>query len=211
MKAVTRRIAAGVAALTLTAGLVACSEAEDAVTEATDTAGSALNEAGDSAESAVNGEGDAEGSEGAETSEDPSAESEGEDSGEASEAAGDGETQTISTPAGDFEVPAGFASAIESKVSEWGEVTNISTEDFGSVAEFENMDMLAWTEDAQDIPVVGKIAEVWKNEGGLDSDLGLPTGPEQTEGTGWIQEFANGTISWLQGDNGEYTETIEMN
>lgn len=206
MKKMNRRIAAGLAAATLSLTMVACSEAEDAATTATDTAGSALNEAGEAAESALNGaESEAEGTDAEATG----TEAEGEGAAEATDAAADGETTTINTPAGDFEVPAAFASAVEGKVAEWGDIVNIENSDLGSVAEYANGDLLAWAKDsAGEIPVVGKIAETWKNEGGINSDLGLPTGPEMTEGTGWIQEFANGTISWLQGANGEYEATI---
>lgn len=204
MKKMNRRIAAGLAAATLSLTMVACSQAEDAANEATDAAGSVANEATSAVDSAINEvESEVEG-----TDTEDSDNAEGENAEEATDVAADGETTTLNTPAGDFEVPAAFATAIEGKVAEWGDVVNVDTTDLGSVAEFSNGDMLAWAKDAAgEVPIVGKIAETWKNEGGIEA-LGMPTGPETTEGTGWVQEFAEGSISWLQGEDGQYGPTI---
>lgn len=226
MKKMTRRLAGGFAAASLSMALVACSEAEDAANEAGDAAGSvaaeATDAAGDAASEATDAAGDAAGdaseamssdseggagsseSDGADASEGAS-ESEGDSAG-SGENAGDGEMTSISTPNGDVEVPAAFATAIEEQAGEWGDVQDVVNGDNGSLATFAQDKLLAFSNDSGSQPVIGKIAETWQAEGGLDSDLGLPLAPEQVAetGTGWTQEFANGTISWLQNEAGEF-------
>ncbi|MDO5032812.1 LGFP repeat-containing protein [Corynebacterium sp.] len=201
----TRRFAAGIAAASLSLGLVACSNAEDAANEAGDAAKSAGAEATEMAGSAANEATEAAGSAAADASDamkgDGSEESEG--------AEGSGEMTTISTAGGDVEVPADFASAIEEKSGEWGEVSEVESTDKGSVATFAEDKLLAYSEENGAQPIIGKIAETWTNEGGLDSEVGLPKAPEQSEGTGWTQEFDNGTISWMQGESGQYEPTIK--
>ena len=211
MKKMTRRFAAGIAAATLSLGVVACSDAEDAAkdagdaaqsaaSDATGAAGSAAQDAKDSMKDSESADpSDAEGAEDADSSEADSAASEG-------GAAGDKES--VSTANGDVEVPADFAQAIKEKAAEWGDPESIETTDKGSVATFAKDKLLAFAEGEGTQPIIGKIAETWTEEGGLESKVGLPTAPEQAEGNGWVQEFTNGTISWLQGESGEYEATI---
>lgn len=215
MNTIARRVAAGIATASLAIGLVACgSDAEDAANTAKDTAGSAANEATAAAGSAVDSAKDsmkdsesAGASEGAEGSETNGA--------EGSEGAADGEKTTINTAAGEFEIPAAFASALESKASEWGmsmdDIQNITNSDAGSVATFAKDKLLAFNnESGESVPVIGKIAETFESEGGLES-LGLPESPEQavSDGEGWVQEFTNATVKWVKGESGEFAADIQ--
>ncbi len=212
MKKMTRRFAAGIAAATLSLGVVACSDAEDAAkdagdaaqsaaSDATDAAGSAANEAKDSMKDSESAE--ASDSEGADSSE-----AESSDSGSADSEGAKGDKESVSTANGEVEVPADFAQATKDKAAEWGDPESIESTDAGSVATFAKDKLLAFSEDDGSQPIIGKIAETWTEEGGLDSKVGLPTAPEKAEGNGWVQEFANGTISWMQGESGEYEATI---
>lgn len=209
MKNISRKVMAGFAAATLTLGLVACSseEVSDAANEVSDAAneaGAAASSVVDEASSAVNDATDGDESEAADASE--VVETTTNDAEEPEQ----GDMAVINTADGEAEVPAAFASAIEERVAEWGEVKEITNEAAGSLAEFDGGNLLAFASETQTAaPLVGKIAETWMSEGGLDANVGLPTGPEQVEGKGWIQEFLNGTISWQPGDNGEYEADIE--
>lgn len=200
MQKITRRFTAGLAAASLSLALVACSDAEDAANSAGDAAKSAANEATEKAGSAV---ADATGAKGSES------ESEGADASEGAAGKDSGEKKTISTPAGDFEVPAAFASAIEEKAGEWGDVQSIENTDAGSLATFAEDKLLAFNEESGAQPIIGKIAETWKGDGGLANKVGLPTAPEQAEGNGWVQKFTNGTIKWMKGASGQYEATVE--
>ena len=219
MKKMTRRFAAGFAAATLSLGVVACSDAEDAAkdagdaaqsaaADATDTAGSAVDEAKDS----VNGSDEAEASEGAEASEDAE-ESEGADASDSADASessdSEGGMEGVETANGEVQVASDFAEAIKDKAAEWGDPESIETSADGNVATFAKDKLLAFSDEAGAQPIIGKIAETWTAEGGLDSEIGLPTSPEKAEGNGWIQEFTNGTISWMKGESGKYEATIK--
>ena len=207
MQKMTRRIAGGFAAATLSVALVACSDAEDAANDAKDTAGSVAADASDAAGSAVD-EATSEKDKDAESSE-----SEDADGSESEDAdSKDGDTKTVSTANGDQEVPAALASAIEEKKAEWGDVQSVESSDKGSLATFDGGNLLAMAKDGDEAqPIVGKIAETWKEQGGLDAEVGLPKAAEEkaTEGKGWTQQFDNGVISWLQDESGKFTSSVE--
>ena len=207
MQKMTRRIAGGFAAATLSVALVACSDAEDAANDAKDTAGSVAADASDAAGSAVD-EATSEKDKDAESSE-----SEDADDSESEDAdSKDGDTKTVSTANGDQEVPAALASAIEEKKAEWGDVQSVESSDKGSLATFDGGNLLAMAKDDDEAqPIVGKIAETWKEQGGLDAEVGLPKAAEEkaTEGKGWTQQFDNGVISWLQDESGKFTSSVE--
>lgn len=190
MRKMTRRIAGGFAAATLSVALVACSDAEDAADDAKDAAGSVAADASDAAGSAA-------------------AEATGSKDDNAEGAKGD--TQTITTANGEEEVPADLAAAIEEKQAEWGDVQSVESSDKGTLATFEGGKYLVYSEETGAQPVIGKIAETWVNEGGLDASVGLPTNPEAdaTDANGWTQEFSNGTISWTEGEDGQFKADIE--
>ena len=221
MKKMTRRFAAGIAAATLSLGVVACSDAEDAAKEAgdaaqsaasdaTDTAGSAANDAKDSVKGSKDKDADASDSADSSDSAGSSDSADASDSADSSESSdSEGGKESIETANGEVEVPADFAKAIKDKAAEWGDPQSVETSDNGSIATFAKDKLLAFSEDAGSQPVIGKIAETWAEEGGLDSEIGLPTAPEKAEGNGWIQEFTNGTISWMKGASGEYEATLD--
>ena len=207
MQKMTRRIAGGFAAATLSVALVACSDAEDAANDAKDTAGSVAADATDAAGSAAaeatskDDADDADASEGADASDDKD---DADDKG--------GATTSIATANGDVDVPADFASAIEEKKAEWGDVKSIEQgDDDEFLANFDNGNLLTFDDDEGAQPIVGKIAETWKEQGGLDSEVGLPKAAEEkaAQGKGWTQQFDNGVISWIQDERGKFTSSVE--
>lgn len=207
MQKMTRRIAGGFAAATLSVALVACSDAEDAANDAKDTAGSVAADATDAAGSAAaeatskDDADDADASEGADASDDKD---DADDNG--------GATKSIATANGDVDVPADFASAIEEKKAEWGDVKSIEQgDDDEFLANFDNGNLLTFDDDEGAQPIVGKIAETWKEQGGLDSEVGLPKAAEEkaAQGKGWTQQFDNGVISWIQDESGKFTSSVE--
>lgn len=207
MQKMTRRIAGGFAAATLSVALVACSDAEDAANDAKDTAGSVAADATDAAGSAAaeatskDDADDADASEGADASDDKD---DADDKG--------GATKSIATANGDVDVPADFASAIEEKKAEWGDVKSIEQgDDDEFLANFDNGNLLTFDDDEGAQPIVGKIAETWKEQGGLDSEVGLPKAAEAkaAQGKGWTQQFDNGVISWIQDESGKFTSSVE--
>ncbi|MDU2586884.1 MULTISPECIES: hypothetical protein [Corynebacterium] len=203
MQKMTRRIAGGFAAATLSVALVACSDAEDAADDAKDTAGSVAADATDAAGSAAaeaTSDDDADDSEGAEASDSEDADDQ------------DDATKSIATANGDVEVPADFASAIEEKKAEWGDVKSIEQgDDDEFLANFDNGNLLTFDDDGGAQPIVGKIAETWKEQGGLDSEVGLPKAAEEkaAQGKGWTQQFDDGVISWIQDESGKFTSSVE--
>ena len=203
MQKMTRRIAGGFAAATLSVALVACSDAEDAANDAKDSAGSVAADATDAAGSAAaeaTSDDDADDSEGAEASDSEDADDQ------------DDATKSIATANGDVEVPADFASAIEEKKAEWGDVKSIEQgDDDEFLANFDNGNLLTFDEDGGAQPIVGKIAETWKEQGGLDSEVGLPKAAEEkaAQGKGWTQQFDDGVISWIQDESGTFTSSVE--
>ena len=207
MQKMTRRIAGGFAAATLSVALVACSDAEDAANDAKDTAGSVAADATDAAGSAAaeatskDDADDADASEGADASDDKD---DADDKG--------GATKSIATANGDVDVPADFASAIEEKKAEWGDVKSIEQgDDDEFLANFDNGNLLTFGDDEGAQPIVGKIAETWKEQGGLDSEVGLPKAAEEkaAQGKGWTQQFDDGVISWIQDESGKFTSSVE--
>ena len=207
MQKMTRRIAGGFAAATLSVALVACSDAEDAANDAKDTAGSVAADATDAAGSAA---AEATSKDDADDSEDAEA-SDSEDADDQDDAADKGgATKSIATANGDVDVPADFASAIEEKKAEWGDVKSIEQgDDDEFLANFDNGNLLTFDDDEGAQPIVGKIAETWKEQGGLDSEVGLPKAAEEKVAQGWTQQFDNGVISWIQDESGKFTSSVE--
>ena len=212
MQKMTRRIAGGFAAATLSVALVACSDAEDAADDAKDTAGSVAADATDTAGSAAAEATSKDDADDADDSEDAEA-SDSEDADDQDDADDkDGATKSIATANGDVEVPADFASAIEEKKAEWGDVKSIEQgDDDEFLANFDNGNLLTFDDDGGAQPIVGKIAETWKEQGGLDSEVGLPKAAEEkaAQGKGWTQQFDDGVISWIQDESGKFTSSVE--
>ena len=212
MQKMTRRIAGGFAAATLSVALVACSDAEDAANDAKDTAGSVAADATDAAGSAAAEATSNDDADDADDSEDAEA-SDSEDADDKDDADDKGgATKSIATANGDVEVPADFASAIEEKKAEWGDVKSIEQgDDDEFLANFDNGNLLTFDDDEGAQPIVGKIAETWKEQGGLDSEVGLPKAAEEkaAQGKGWTQQFDDGVISWIQDESGKFTSSVE--
>ncbi|MCG7460531.1 LGFP repeat-containing protein [Corynebacterium tuberculostearicum] len=212
MQKMTRRIAGGFAAATLSVALVACSDAEDAANDAKDSAGSVAADATDAAGSAAAEATSNDDADDADDSEDAEA-SDSEDADDKDDADDKGgATKSIATANGDVDVPADFASAIEEKKAEWGDVKSIEQgDDDEFLANFDNGNLLTFDDDEGAQPIVGKIAETWKEQGGLDSEVGLPKAAEEkaAQGKGWTQQFDDGVISWIQDESGKFTSSVE--
>lgn len=213
MKKITRGLMSGVAAAALSVSLVACSEADDAADkagdaaeQATDAAGDAKDKAGDAKDKAGDAADDAKDKAG------DAKDKAGEAKDKASEKAGDakdGEMTDVVTADGSKEVPAKLAEAIDEHKDTWGAIQTVEQKGDKFLATFDDdSNNLVYSEDTGVVELVGQIGETWKAQGGIDSEIGLPTAEETkaTEGTGWTQEFENGTISWLKGTDGENSD-----
>jgi len=84
----------------------------------------------------------------------------------------------------------------------------------GTVAAFTNGTIFSSPETGAHL-VQGEILRVYNEQGGPGGAMGWPTaGETQTgggpdvSGGGWITEFQNGTITWINDGNGNFTETI---
>lgn len=190
-----RKIGASIAALALTTGLVACSSDEGDTTEveATET----------SVETVTSETADASGSESASESADASG----------SESAGaEGDTVELTTQDGEkVVVPAAAANAPEELgLGNWGDPYNVeTTEDGKTLIEYDADKNIVYSKETGAVPLVGEIANTWKKDGGLKNEIGLPKKAEEkrSDDNGWIQEFENGTIEWLE-ENGEFGAKI---
>lgn len=84
----------------------------------------------------------------------------------------------------------------------------------GTVAAFANGTIFSSPETGAHL-VQGEILRVYNEQGGPGGAMGWPTagetqtggGPDVTGG-GWITEFQNGTITWINDGDGNFTETI---
>lgn len=61
--------------------------------------------------------------------------------------------------------------------------------------------------------IQGKILETWIEQGGVDSELGLPTSDEKEITNGWQSDFQKGQITWTSatGEIGDFQPTIVNN
>ena len=189
-----RKFGATVAALALSAGLVACSEGEGDVEEVEATETNTVTSAAEGA--------DASESEGADASESEGAGAEG----------ADGDTTELTTQSGEkVVVPSAAANATdELGLGNWGEPIAAETNDDGAtLIEYDADKNIVYSEETGAVPLVGEIANTWKKEGGLNSEVGLPLKAEdkRDDNNGWIQDFQNGTIEWLE-ENGEFGAKI---
>lgn len=192
-----RKFGATVAALALTTGLVACSEGEGDVTEVEATETNTVTASEDAGASGSE-------SEGADASE-----SEGAGAGAG---AADGDTTELTTKDGEkVVVPSKAANAQEELgLGNWGDPISAETKDNGAtLIEYDADKNIVYSEETGAVPLVGMIAETWKKDGGLDNEIGLPLKAEdkRDDNNGWIQDFQNGTIEWLE-ENGEFGAKI---
>lgn len=203
---ISRRILAGVAATTLALGVTACSEAEDAASQAGDAAGSATSAAGEAASSATSAAGEANESATASASEsaEPSESTEGSDS----------ETTEFKTADGkSVLVPAAFAEALDDAAGDgdFGTPATIEEGENGSfLAAFDNGNHITYSEETGAVKLIGEIGNTWVADGALANPIGLPTDTESEVDGGWTQEFQNGAISWLKGEAGDFAAEVEQ-
>lgn len=186
-----RKFGATVAALALTTGLVACSEGEGDVTEVEATETNTVTASEDAGASG--------------------SESEGADASK-SEGAADGDTTELTTKDGEkVVVPSKAANAQEELgLGNWGDPISVETKDDGAtLIEYDADKNIVYSEETGAVPLVGMIAETWKKDGGLENEIGLPLKAEdkRDDNNGWIQDFQNGTIEWLE-ENGEFGAKI---
>ncbi len=108
-------------------------------------------------------------------------------------------------------VPAKAANATETLgLRDWGEpVTVESRQDGTTLISYDGGQNIVYNPETGPVALVGEIARVWKEHGGLDAEIGVPTGAEKKleDGTGWTQEFQHGTIEWVQ-ENGSFVERV---
>lgn len=209
-KKFSRKLMAGAAAAMLSMSVVACAEAEDALSEAGDTLDDAgVGDGGDGrngAEPTPEGTAGTEAPDETEDAEDtettePTGEEGAADTTEVESA--DGETLMIPTAAAEAGEQADFG-APES-VDEGPEGQTLVTYAEGN--------HIVYSEETGAQPLVGMIAETWVEEGGFDAAVGLPTAPESEsdDRAGWAQDFTNGTIAWVADDTGEFGADIQTN
>ncbi len=204
-KLTARRLAGALAATTLSLGLVACAgdNEENVQTSEVETTAEETVPAESADPSEVE--------EGETTAEETNAP---EDAADSTEEAAEGDAaNSVSLSLADGStvlVTEDFASELENVPEEFGKPVKVTEGDKSALAEFENGDMLVTSEEHGTHKVVGEIGRVWRDGGALQNEIGLPTDEEQEtdEGNGWIQQFANGTISWLNDGSGTFSETV---
>lgn len=175
----SRKLVASAAALTLTTGLVACSNDADDATETTVVEETAT-------ETSMNTETVAE-----------------ETVTEATDAAGAEATEEITLADGTTAmVPAGLLTALDTQVdSAWGEPLAVEELKNGWVVSYDNENYFAWNENTGGAPLVGQIANEWLTDARAENVVGFPVAAEKEkeDASGWIQEFETGTIEWTRG------------
>ena len=190
MKSILKRTFTAVAAGGLLLGAAACSDDDsDSVSDASSAAESGAAEASDAMG-------------GSDSTEAESTETDGADDAEGSEGSGD------------TELPEGLQAAYDEaggEQGEWGAVQNVESADGATLATFDN----GWAvenDSGEVTPLIGMIGETWANDGGLENEIGLPTAPESGDAMqGWTQQFENGTISWMQDEDGTWDADVEGN
>ncbi|MEZ2189396.1 LGFP repeat-containing protein [Corynebacterium sp. CCM 9204] len=232
------RILAGVAALGISLSAVACSqEAKEDLDNATDKVADAASDAGDAIKDTAEDAKDAV-KDGAEDVKD-SAENAAEDAKDAAKDAkddakdaakdakdtaknakkdaqddGDDQNTDVTDASGkNVSVPTPIVDMYESlggTAGHLGKLTEVKEKDGRYLAAFNEGYYIAYSKDTGAHRLNGKIAEAWMKEGGLDSDLGLPTAYEieRKDGNGWAQNFEHGDIIWSKTD-GTWSAKVE--
>lgn len=177
----SRKIIASAAALTIGAtGLVACSNDDDAKPTSTEVVSETATETDTATETAS-----AEKSTTAAAANDAKA------------------TEEITTADGATAmVPAGVVAAMDEYANpEWGEPMAVEETDGGWIVTYDDEHYVTWNENTGGAPTWGQIANEWMTDVRLDQKLGFPVAPEteNTDQSGWTQEFENGTIEWTRG------------
>lgn len=187
-------------AATLTLGLTACTtdDADKEVTEtatATETTGTTTATATDSAEASA--------------SESVATET-------ATETATATETKAVEMVELDGQqVPADIAAKIEELggVEKLDGISKVTKEGDADVVYLGEHRRVYFTPETGAHLIQGKILETWIEQGGVDSDLGLPTSDEKEITNGWQSDFQKGQITWTSatGEIGDFQPTIVNN
>ncbi|MCZ9308885.1 LGFP repeat-containing protein [Corynebacterium uberis] len=198
-----KKLIAPVAAAALAFGLVACSgdDAKDSATKATDTVSSAAAQASSAvtAPGADNSAAPSEGAEGAQGAEG----AEGAQAEMVDVATADGQT---------VQVPAAIQSAAQQNPVAYTSLLSVQKGPQGEfLAEYPNMEYIAYTAQTGAQPIRGSISEVWIGQGGFNSPLGAPVAEETVlpNNAGWSQNFAHGVINWTKDAAGQYQADIQ--
>lgn len=193
-KSTIRTFGAAAAALTLSAGLVACGNDDENKDDNNGT--ETVVESVEATETA---------------SETTTVEaSEGEQESDTAAAAADENGETVEVETQDGEkvlVPAGLkASMDEIERDNWGTPKSVESNDGKFLVTYDVEKNVAYSEETGGVKIVGGIANEWKNDGGLNNPIGLPTAPEQknADDNGWTQDFQNGKIE-VKFENGQWT------
>lgn len=176
-KTTMTRATAAIFGATLMLGAAACStdEAKDNASKATDAVSSAVD-------NATGGAGSAPASENADGKE------------------GGADVKTEDVAEGD--VPAEITKAAEA--ANLGAFKSAQKAGDNMLAEFAN-GWVASSPDGGTHPIIGKIAETWKEDGALGNKVGLPTAAETEIEGGWEQTFTKGKIQWTQDEDGGFS------
>lgn len=187
-------------AATLTLGLTACTtdDADKEVTEtatATETTGTTTATETDSAETSA--------------SESVATET-------ATETATATETKAVEMVELDGQqVPADIAAKIEELggVEKLDGISKVTKEGDADVVYLGEHRRVYFTPETGAHLIQGKILETWIEQGGVDSDLGLPTSDEKEITNGWQSDFQKGQITWTSatGEIGDFQPTIVNN
>ena len=212
MNTTMARAAAGVGGLAIAAAFaVSCSATKEATKDAVSSASSIGSSAASAASSAV--------SSGASVA--SSAVSSGASAASSAVSSAVEGATTINAPGvGDVSLSPDVAAAYTrlGGATALGAPTGMSeTVGDGTVTPFANGTI--FTSPAGSYLVQGEILQRYMDEqGGPTGSLGWPTADETTTGGGpkeanggWISEFQNGTITWLNDGNGNFAETVTKN
>ncbi|WKD60603.1 hypothetical protein CCICO_02790 [Corynebacterium ciconiae DSM 44920] len=195
MRKNTLRAVTAIAGSTLLIGLAACStdDASDTISDATDSVSSAASEATDAA-------GDAK---------DKAEDAAGDAKDKAEDTVDDAKNAMDSKDVAEADLPAEITEAAES-YDMYGEnagaFVSAYEKDGVTVAEYENAAFVK--SDEGTFPVIGGMWKVWQNEGGLDSEIGVPTEAEREVDGGWEQTFTGKTIHIMPNEEGGFVESF---
>ena len=216
MKKTTFRITAA-AALALSMGMVACSS--DDVKDGVDKAAASASDAAGAAKDAADKAGDAADKAG------DAAKDAADKAKDAADKAGDAAkdeanklmaslTKVTDAQGAEVEVPEAVKTEWDKYGAESGELGNITDvvarNDEDYVVNFSSGDTIVYSHDSGAVLIKGMIADTWFKDGGFENPIGLPTSPEvtNTDGSGWTQQFQNGTIEWTNAETGEWHAVV---
>lgn len=187
------KIIASAAALSLAAGLVACSNEETGADATSVVSETATATASETVTTPATTETEASTATATVTSSAASA---------SSSAAAPAATEELALADGATAlVPQGVIETIDKYAdASWGQPTAAEEIDGGWVVSFDGEHYITWKESTGGAPIWGEIANSWLNDVRGARVVGFPKMPEtpNTDQSGWNQEFENGTIEWTR-------------